>query len=73
MDKSLRNTLRLAVTQARRLLEAAIADRLVAEFGIDRTGALEDVARLVNLDDAGRSFRATLVDHLCHIDALIPH
>jgi len=72
MDKSLRNSLRLAVTQARRLLEDTIADRLAGELGIDRGGAVEDVARLVNLDDEGRQFRAEIADHLRHIDALMP-
>ena len=72
MDKALRNTLRLAVTQARRLLEEAIADRLAGELGIDRNGAVEDAARLVNLDGEGRQFRAESVDHLRHIDALLP-
>lgn len=72
MDRSLRNALRLAVTQSRRLLEDAIADRLAGELGIDRSGAIEDVARLVNLDDEGREFRADIVEHLRHIDAVLP-
>lgn len=72
MDKALRNTLRLTVTQARRLLEEAIADRLAGELGIDRSGAVEDVVRLINLDGEGRHFRAEVVDHLRHIDALTP-
>ena len=72
MDKALRNTLRLTVTQARRLLEEAIADRLAGELGIDRNGSVDDVARLINLDDEGRQFHAEMVDHLRHIDALLP-
>jgi hypothetical protein len=72
MDRTLRNTLRLAVTQARRLLEDAIADRLAGELGIDRNGTIEDAGRLVNLDDQGRAFRAEIVEHLRHIDSLTP-
>lgn len=72
MDKILRNSLRLAVTQARRLLEEAITDQLSGELGIDRSGAVEEAARLVNLDTEGRRFRAEIVDHLRHIDALMP-
>jgi hypothetical protein len=72
MDRYLRNTLRLAVTQARRLLEDAIADRLAGELGIDRSGAIEDTRRLVNLDEAGRAFHAEIIDHLRHIDAVTP-
>lgn len=59
MDRALRNNLRLAVTQARRLLEEAIAGQLAGEFGIDRNGAIEDAARLVNLDAEGQRFRLT--------------
>ncbi|RRR74209.1 MAG: SAM-dependent methyltransferase [Candidatus Viridilinea halotolerans] len=72
MEKPLRNTLRLTVTQARRILEEAIAERLAAEFGIDRAGLVEDAARLVNLDGDGLRFRAAIVDHLRHIDTLTP-
>ncbi|NCC37795.1 MAG: hypothetical protein EOM24_38165, partial [Chloroflexia bacterium] len=72
MDKALRNQLRLTVTQARRLLEDAIAERLTGEFGIDRSGVIEDAVRLVNLDPDGQRFRAAIVDHVRHIDALTP-
>src|SRR3989304_1885507 len=69
MDKSLRTPLRNTVTACRKLLEGAISERLEGQFGIFRSGRLEDLARLGHLSDEDLGYRQQLVISLEHIKA----
>ncbi len=74
MDQPTRNELRKAVTECRRLLEEAVAQVLQGQFGIYPTGKegvhVEDVARMGHLSAEDRAYRADLLAHLDHIQAL---
>ena len=63
MEKDTRNTLRNAVTKARRLLEDAVGDRLTGRYGIYPDGKTLPEADLPHLDDEGRAERARLLIH----------
>ncbi|MBN8638649.1 MAG: hypothetical protein J0M07_25265, partial [Anaerolineae bacterium] len=67
MDKALRNTLRNAVTQCRKLLEDAIAETLEGQYGVFRTGKIEDAARMVHLTLDEVELRERILIHLRHI------
>jgi hypothetical protein len=69
MEKALRNTLRLAVTRCRKLLEDAIAEQLEGRYGLYRSGKRDDAAALTHLSDEEHAFRARLLAHLGHIEA----
>src|SRR5438270_6449071 len=69
MDKALRNTLRNMVTQCRRLLEETIGEILQGQFGIHRTGKVEDAARMGHLSDSDRAYREQVLVHLQHIES----
>lgn len=67
MDQIIRNTLRKATLEARRLLETAVAETLEGRFDIRETGGklvVNPKARLAHLDDAGRALRADILRHL---------
>ncbi len=68
MDQDVRNTLRSIVTQCRKLLEEAVADRLEGGFGIHREGTVEAEDSLV-LTEEERTYRTQLLVHLQHIRA----
>lgn len=68
MDKALRNSLRLAVTGCRRLLETEIGELLEGQFGIHRDGRVEDVAALGVLSPDDLAHRDRLLSHLRHIE-----
>lgn len=70
MDKALRNTLRNAVTQCRRLLEKAIGEVLQGQFGIHPSGLVEDAAQMSHLSAEDSAFRGELVAHLRHVESL---
>jgi len=69
MDKALRNTLRNAVTQCRKLLEDAIAETLEGQYGVFRTGKIEDTARMVHLSPDETALRERILVHLHHVRA----
>jgi len=69
MDKALRNSLRLAVTGCRRLLETEIGELLEGQFGIHHDGRVEDVAALGVLSPDDLAHRDRLLAHLRHIEA----
>jgi hypothetical protein len=69
MDKTLRNNLRLTVTQCRKLLEDSIAEVLQGQFGLHRDGAVEELSRLGRLDAEDLAIREQLIAHLRHIEA----
>ncbi|WIG59039.1 MAG: hypothetical protein OJF49_001786 [Ktedonobacterales bacterium] len=69
LDKSIRNTLRLAVTQCRKLLEDTVAELLEGQFGIHRHGAVEPAARMAHLSPADLAYRAQVVRYLAHLGA----
>lgn len=75
MDQTIRNKLRGAVTQCRKLLEDSTAQALQGRFGIyaaPKKGEvqIEDEARMVHLTDEDRACRHDLLDHLEHIQAI---
>lgn len=75
MDQSLRNKLRGAVTQCRKLLEDSTAQALQGRFGIyasHKKGGVQvdDDTRMSHLTDADRACRQDLLDHLAHIQAI---
>src|SRR5437764_5480462 len=69
MDKSLRNTLRLVVTQSRKILEEAIGELLQGRYGIHVSGQVEDAAAMSHLSEEERQHREQLLVHLEHIQA----
>jgi hypothetical protein len=69
MDKQTRNALRNVVTQCRRLLEEAVAERLQGQFGVHPGGKIEDAARMGHLSDEDREYRDQILVHLAHIQA----
>lgn len=69
MDKPLRNTLRLAVTRCRKLLEEAVADALQGKFGIGHDGTVEGIGKLGQLTPEDHAHRGQLLAHLEHIRA----
>ncbi len=69
MDKSLRNTLRIVVTQSRKLMEEAIGELLQGQFGIHANGKVEDAAAMSHLSTEEQQHREQLLIHLGHIQA----
>ena len=69
MDKSLRNTLRIVVTQSRKILEEAIGELLQGQFGIHADGKIEDADSMTHLSEEERQHREQLLVHLEHIQA----
>jgi len=69
LEKSTRNTLRLAVTASRKLLEDAIADTLEGQFGIHRSGEIEPTERMTHLSAADSAYREQVVGYLQHLHA----
>jgi hypothetical protein len=69
MDKALRNTLRSAVTQCRKLLEESLQEVLQGQFGIHADGKVEEDARMGHLAEEDLVYRAQLLAHLQHIRA----
>src|SRR6266568_2146932 len=69
MDKSLRNTLRLVVTQSRKILEEAIGELLQGRYGIHVSGQVEDAAAMSHLSEEEQQHREQLLVHLEHIRA----
>ncbi len=63
MEKDTRNTLRNAVTKARRLLEDAVGDLLTGRYGIYPDGKTLPEGDLPHLDDEGRAERERLLIH----------
>src|SRR5260221_3065980 len=69
MDKSLRNTLRIVVTQSRKILEEAMGELLQGQFGIHASGKMEDADAMTHLSEEERQHREQLLVHLEHIQA----
>src|SRR5436305_6045542 len=69
MDKALRNTLRLVVTQSRKILEEAIGELIQGRYGIHVSGQVEDAAAMSHLSEEERQHRELLLVHLEHIRA----
>lgn len=69
LDKALRNELRKAVTQCRRLLEDSVGDVLEGRLGIGRDGTVEDAAKMGHLAEDELEHRGRVVSHLRHIEA----
>src|SRR6266700_768456 len=69
MDKSLRNTLRLVVTQSRKILEEAIGEQLQGRYGIHASGQVENAAAMSHLSAEEQQHREQLLVHLEHIRA----
>jgi hypothetical protein len=67
MDKRLRDKLRSAVTQTRKLLEENIGEILEGRYGIHRSGMVEGDENFVHLPQEERNYRRDLVAHLEHI------
>jgi hypothetical protein len=67
MDKALRNTLRLVVTQSRKILEEAIGELLQGRYGIHVSGQVEDAAVMSHLSEEEQQHREQLLVHLEHI------
>src|ERR1700738_2308468 len=69
MDTALRNKLKNAVTQSRKLLEEAVGELLQGQFGIHADGRVEDYARLAHLSPEDQQYREEVLPHLGHIKA----
>jgi hypothetical protein len=69
MDKSLRNTLRIIITQARKILEKAIEVQLEGQFGIHINGIVEDISSLGTFSEEDQQYRKQILAHLDHIQA----
>ena len=69
MEKAVRTELRNVVTKCRKLLEEAIQQLLQGQFGIHRSGEIEDADSLTHLSTEDREYRAQAVVHLEHIIA----
>jgi len=69
MNKSLRNTLRIVVTQSRKILEEAIEELLQGQFGIHASGKVEDAAAMSHLSTEDLQYREQTLIHLEHIQA----
>jgi len=57
------------VTQARKLLEDALYERLEGRFGIHCEGAIEELSRMRHLDMFEAAYRMELLAHLQHLQA----
>lgn len=66
METTLRNTLRLAITSCRRLLEEDYLLQLEGRYGIRRDGQMEPLERLEHLDAIGLSERRAIEAALKH-------
>jgi hypothetical protein len=66
METSLRNTLRLAITSCRRLLEEDYLLQLEGRFGIRPDGEMETLEGMDHLDAAGRAERRAIQASLLH-------
>jgi hypothetical protein len=66
METILRNTLRLAITSCRRLLEEDYLLQLEGRYGIRRDGQMEPLERLDHLDAIGLAERRAIEDALKH-------
>ncbi len=69
MEKALRNTLRITITQARKILEKAMEDQLEGRFGIHANGQAEDLSKLGNLSTEDQHYREQILAHIAHIHA----
>ncbi|MGV8119622.1 MAG: BREX-1 system adenine-specific DNA-methyltransferase PglX [Candidatus Xenobiia bacterium LiM19] len=69
MDKQVRNNLRNMVTQARKLLEDALYERLEGQYGIHREGTVEEISRMGHLSMLDAAYRMELIAHLQHLQA----
>lgn len=69
LEKAVRNTLRIVVTQSRRLLEEAIGELLQGQFGIHASGKVEDAAAMGHLSAEDHEHREQILIHLEHIKA----
>jgi len=75
MDQAVRNKLRNAVTQCRKLLEDSTAQALQGRFGIYTDSnkgevQIEDESRMVHLTEEDRACRKDILVHLEHIKAI---
>ncbi len=66
MDTALRNTLRLAITSCRRLLEEDYLLQLEGHYGIRADGSVEPLESLQHLDAAGKAERQSIQAALQH-------
>src|SRR6266436_3105566 len=69
LEKAIRNTLRIVVTQSRKLLEEAIGELLQGQFGIHASGKIEDAAAMGHLSAEDQQYREQILIHLEHIEA----
>ncbi len=66
MDKSLRNSLRLAITNCRKLLEDEYARQLEGKFGVHANGKIETFEKLPLLGQKGKVERQVIEATLLH-------
>src|SRR4051812_24988047 len=66
METTLRNSLRLAITSCRRLLEEDYLLQLEGRYGIRRDGQIEPLERLEHLDAIGLAERRAIEAALKH-------
>src|SRR5437899_787486 len=69
LEKAVRNTLRIVVTESRKLLEEAVRELLQGQFGIHASGKIEDTAAMGHLSAEERQYREQILIHLEHIRA----
>ncbi|MBC8466186.1 hypothetical protein H8D57_04080, partial [bacterium] len=66
MNKSLRNSLRLAITSCRKLLEDDYSRKLEGKYGIHANGTVESLEKLPLLDARGQAQRLAIEASLSH-------
>jgi hypothetical protein len=69
MDKSLRNSLRIIVTQARKILEEAVKERLQGQFGIRKDGRIEPETAMGHLSEDDKHYREQILAYVKHMQA----
>ena len=66
MDKALRNTLRSAITDCRKLLEEDYSRQLEGYYGVHADGHIESFDKLPHLDSHGQSQRQAIEAAINH-------
>lgn len=67
LDKALRNTLRIMVTEARKILDEVTHTQLQGQFGIHGNGTIESARDMQHLSEEDRLYREQIIAHLTHM------
>jgi len=72
LDKALRNTLHIIVTEARKILDEAARTQLQGQFGIHGNGTIEPATAMQHLSQEDRHYREQIIaiSHTCMFQVL---